>query len=242
MIADQTLEKKRNAFGVVPMSPMDFSPPGNQNIVYNPANRPSQPGAFLPGQTISDLTFVSGYSQRRIRITMNPGDNPTQQAGSIAIINDAGDIFWIAGNNDDGGVADAIQVINPPADKTGLQIIGADDATQPLVELQMPDPSTAVVMSVVQNSLTANAFQIFTNGGYPFRTQDINPAGGTFARIGNFINGPVGSEIGQAFLLLSDGTNPNGIVDAPLGSICLRASGTGQIAYNNNDGTGWTLL
>lgn len=43
-------------------------------------------------------------------------------------------------------------------------------------------------------------------------------------------------------IYISDQTTPNGALSAPEGSICLNASATGQIAYNNNGTTGWQLI
>jgi len=41
---------------------------------------------------------------------------------------------------------------------------------------------------------------------------------------------------------LSNGTTPNGNLDGTKGDICLYCSATGQIAYNTDGGTSWTLL
>lgn len=43
-------------------------------------------------------------------------------------------------------------------------------------------------------------------------------------------------------IYISDQTTPNSVLTAPEGSICLNASATGQIAYNNNGTTGWQII
>lgn len=43
-------------------------------------------------------------------------------------------------------------------------------------------------------------------------------------------------------IYISDQTSPNGVLTAPEGSLCLNASATGQIAYNNNGTTGWQII
>jgi hypothetical protein len=48
--------------------------------------------------------------------------------------------------------------------------------------------------------------------------------------------------LGTFSIYTSDQTTPNGALSATEGSICLNASATGQIAYNNNGTTGWALL
>lgn len=48
--------------------------------------------------------------------------------------------------------------------------------------------------------------------------------------------------LGTVSVYLSDGTTPNAVLTANKGSICLFTSATGQMAYNTNGGTGWTLL
>ncbi len=48
--------------------------------------------------------------------------------------------------------------------------------------------------------------------------------------------------LGTFSIYTSDQTTPNAVLTATEGSICLNASATGQIAYNSNGTTGWTLL
>lgn len=43
-------------------------------------------------------------------------------------------------------------------------------------------------------------------------------------------------------IYISDQTSPNTALSAPEGSICLNASATGQIAYNNDGATSWVVI
>lgn len=50
------------------------------------------------------------------------------------------------------------------------------------------------------------------------------------------------ADLGGIHIYISDQTSPDTVLTAPEGSICLNASATGQIAYNNNGTTGWQLI
>jgi len=275
-----TPEDEYNNLGIKKNLPMDLNPV-SEKIIYNSAKRPTQGGSLLPGQTIADLTFVSGYSQRRIRITMNPVDNPVQNAGSIAIIDENGNFIAVLGFSS-GSFGTPVLLIAPPKDQIGIQVIGADDTTADLVDLQLPDPSDAEAIRITQNgagdgilinigpagtgrgiviNLDNNSPGIivtqsgignavagqstggkggdFTSvGNFAIGLQDFDPAGGIFQRIielnGSALFGPV--------VVLSDGTDPNGVLTAPVGSLCILASPTGDLAKNVDGADTWVNL
>ena len=64
---------------------------GLPGAIFNPVENPNNPSNLMPGQSISDLTFISGISQRFIRISMNPVTNQTnfqvgQSAGTMIFV------------------------------------------------------------------------------------------------------------------------------------------------------------
>lgn len=231
-----------NGMGIRKNQPFDKNPKGNDDIVWNSAKRPQNPGTFLPGQAISDLTFMSGYSQRRIRITMNPGDNPVQDPGSIAIMNENGDILWSAGDAQN----NAINFVRPQTDITGILIIPQVETTAPMERIDIGFPASSSDGLQINNqgtgrgidieTTTGDGIRILTDGGWPLSIRDANPVGGVFERSIKFTNGagPV--------LIVSDGTDPNGVLTAPIGSVCLNTSVTGQMSYNTDGGTTWVML
>jgi len=262
-------------------------------MVYLPANEPANYGALSSGQAVSDLTFVSGYSQRRIRITMNPQDNPVQNAGSIAIIDENGNFIFVAGfSSSSFGVP--VVIIAPPIDTIGLQIIGVDNTTADLIDLQLPDPSDADALHITQSGSgdaididmgpastgdairidiatgsTARGIEVTLNnnqpgisvtqsgigngiasqsvgragvfnsiGNFALSLADFDPAGGIFQRIIEFNGSPVTGPV----IVLSDGTDPNGLLTAPIGSLCVMASPTGDLAKNVDGADTWVNL
>jgi hypothetical protein len=243
MIGPDPQNQKYNSLGIAIDKPMTGSPVGNEDIVWNSTKRPNNPGALLPGQAISDLTFQSGYSQRRIRITMNPGDNPVQSAGSIAIINEAGDIIWSTGDNTN----ISIEFIQAQTDITSLKIIPQVETTADTVDIEIVFPGSTADGINILNSGSGDGIDIetttgrginirTTDGGWPIVTNDLDPAIAPFDRVlltaGG--TGPV--------VITSDGTDPNGVISAPIGSICLNASPTGQLAYNSDGVDTWITL
>lgn len=237
------LVDRYNGFGIKRAEPFDLNPQANKDIVWNSAKRPQNPGSFLPGQAISDLTFVSGYSQRRIRITMNPQDNPDQNPGSIAIINEAGDIIWSTGDE----VQTAIEFIQAQSDITSLKIIPQVVTSADTVDIEIVFPGSTADGINILNSGSGDGIDIettsgrgisivTTGGGWPIVTDDQDAAIAPFDRV-LLTAGGAGPVV-----VTSNGTTPNGVLTAPKGSICFNASATGQIAYNTTGAAVWVLL
>jgi hypothetical protein len=221
-----------NNLGVRNPTPFDLNPASNTGIVYNPANTPSNPGAFISGQTISDLTFVSGYSQRRIRITMNPADNPVQVAGSIAIIDENNNIIFLAGE-----ISSGVVQISPVLNQTGLIVTGihANSTTLAIIDNQNTS-STNTSLSVTNESSNASQAAILATSGHgniPLMLVNSTATSTNFYREAS-LNGVT--------IYKSNGTDPNGVLTGNKGDICLNCSGAGQITYNNNGSTAWTFL
>lgn len=222
--------------GVKPTEPMDLNPVGNIGLVPDNANGPVSPSAFRPGQAVSDLTFVSGYSQRRIRITMNPFDTPVQAAGSIAIINRDNVIIWSTGDVD----FNFIEHIQPELNEIGivpgaLQVITTAPTTSgPTIDFSVWtdggfNPGVRIV-----NQGNAIGLSIESNGDVPLALAN------TAAILTDFypmIKSTFGSSV---VIYFGDGTDPTGVLSGSSGDVCLNASATGQIAYCSG-GTVWTF-
>jgi len=217
----------------------DRSPQGNQGLVPNTAKLPSNPGNILPGQTIASLTFQSGISQRRIRITMDPATAPFQTPGSIAIIDEAGNIIWSSGDTDN--ASGAIQFIQPddPALSSLVIISGsglAQTSDQLIVEIQNSSSTATGIHSSVAGSGDAINAQHNAGLGYPLRLVSVVTFNDHFSQMVAVQGFP-----GSSHIWVSDGTNPNGTLSGAKGDICLNSSATGQMAYCTGT-TNWTLL
>lgn len=203
-----------NNFGIKIPTPFDLNPPSNLGLVYQTANDPTKSASLLPGQTIADLTFVSGYSQRRIRITMNPADTPPQTAGSIAIIDENNVIIASlgvtggAGTNLQGGVL----YLNPQTNNNAINVFGTlPNATNALVNiLQLQSNSTAVPLVLGQNGAVTPPFYLVQQIKGPTRT--------------------------ISFYISDDGSDPNGLLTGQLGDICYGVGGgiPSYCAVNNS--------
>lgn len=234
--AQQDYQTAFNNMGIVNPVPFDLNPPSNIGIVYQNANDPNTPGSFAPGQAISDLTFVSGYSQRRIRITMNPGENPKQSAGSIAIINKDNAIIVSFGDVEN--TAFSIGLIQPQTDTTALFIRAASGLVYNsiMMELSIEDSGSAGDNLVIHNAGSGQGVFVETNGGLPLNLLQDAVVSTNFK---SYIGLGIGGTLNTVFQ--SDGTDPNGVLTGNQGDVCLNASGTGIIKYCSG-GTVWVAV
>jgi hypothetical protein len=229
-----------NLSGIKISKPMDLNPKSNSSIVYNPANSPTNPGSLFPGQSISDLTFVSGYSQRRIRITMNPIDNPFQTAGSIAVIDEFGTIIWTAGDE-----PTDIPLINRYISGIFLQ----DDRIGQFIE--GPDLGTVYNSALLGVSLTASLSSTGWAGYFSSSANqhvvDIVKIAGSYSPLGlsndvtEWTHFKKMIDLEGNTIYVGDGHDPNGVLSGNKGDICLDSSATGQMAYCTGT-TNWNLL
>lgn len=209
-----------NNLGIKNPVAFDYNPKSNRGLVYQTANSPDNSGALLPGQSIADLTFVSGYSQRRIRITMNPGNNPEQTPGSIAIIDENNNI--IASLGEVGVIGSGLQgaplFIRVFQDTNAINVFGtAPGSNNAMVNiLQLEPNSNSVPLVIGQNGRNTEPF---------YRVQELKSAGRT-------IN----------FYVSDDASDPNGILTGRLGDICFGVGG-GAPSYCAADlSTTWIQL
>ena len=195
-----------NSVGISQTGPaMNQSPASNSGIVSQPANTPNNPSSFLPGQTVSALTFQSNYSGKRIRVTMSPGVTPDQSAATIAIIDDQNRIVAELGSSD--GVLSELFVQRQASINSATSLLNITDFSTntggPTAEIQSYRLLLSAFTPILSLQQQASAPQT---------------------------------------IYLSNGTSPNTVISAAKGSLCLNSSATGQLAYNNNGSTGWTLI
>lgn len=290
MMEKEQFNQEYNKSGVKPkeVMPLDNSPIGNAGLLPNRANLPASPSNFLSGQTVSSLIFQSGYSQRRIRITMDPADNPEQGSGSIAIINEAGQIIAGIGSNPSGtesGTIGGIQYIddiflNISSDSTNsslshnlvvFQVLSTSATgrvvfvdqlgTGESVRIQKTNATgnNVVIISgadttgiglVTQAQGSGAALSVSTSSagtGIPCQIDQTNSSNANFPLVitnsaSDTTNFKKIADFPNANVYTSNGTTPNGVLSAQKGSICLGSSATGQIAYNTDGSTAWTLI
>lgn len=229
---------KYNSTGVAsPQSLGSDSPPSNPGLVYQPANTPTNPGSLKAGtQTISTLTYQANVSGRRIRISMNDvsaqvNKDPGQNAGSIEIINADGNFVGSMGDNTDAagtgeGIFNAQDLIGNPAYEGtrpfGLDfyVSGSYVATSSMLILEDDAENDLSPVARLAASTVSDGTQARPDFGYIFELLG-----------GNTVH-----------VYVSDGTTPNGVLTAPKGSVCFFSGSTGQIAYNTDGATAWSIL
>jgi hypothetical protein len=223
---------------------MDLNPVGNAGLMPNVANLPTSPNSLRPGQSISDLTFLSGISQRFIRITMNPISNqniggrlldPGQSPGSISIVNRHALAIWTAGDVDQ----NYIQHIQPGGqsddpDVGALQIIMTRASSAPNVDISGWTDGAFNPAMRLTNQGTGDGLSIETiDGGIPLVLSQDTPILTNFFPV---IKSGFGSTV---VIYFGNQNDPNGVLFGSTGDVCLNASATGQIAYCEG-GSVWT--
>ncbi len=242
---------KYNSNGVASPQPLGSDSPGsNPGLIYQPANKPTSPGSFLPGQTVSLLTFQANVSGRRIRISMNDipkqaHKDPGQLAGSIAIIDSSGVVLASLGTpltgdtnnetaffqNNTGGAVLKTQQDGGSQSNVLVGNLAASSGTG--VEIDMFGSGSGIVIVTTGASATGRLIQLSQNNvlntNFPLTIANSAAVSTHFTRAASFI----GKNI-----YVSDGTTPNGNLTGATGDICL--DGTGGALYFCVTGTTWT--
>ena len=195
-----------DAFGNIIQTQMDANPTDNPGLVYDPAQSPVPPGALQPGQAIASLTFQSGYSQRRIRISMNPEQNPTQSPGSLAVISEDGQLIGSIGS-EVGSTGNNAPVLY------GSDIVG----NSALVAERRSTVSSATnsVVLVIDNSSSTLGPEV------TYVTLTIHNT--HFSQYQGFSNPLLNSGLVTS-IWVGDGTDPNGVLPGTAGDLCLNGA------------------
>lgn len=229
-------DAKYNSSGIAQTGPpMNQSPASNPGVVYQPANTPTNPGSFkVATKTGRNLTFVTKNSSEVNIGTLNNTSTPQGSAG-VEVIDSAGDVIVsISDNSTDPGTGDsaisAQDFVGNPVESLlrefGLDFYltsgagsGTYVSTLPMLIVENDSFNDLSPTALFSASDVIDGPSARPHFGYLF---ELNPGG-----IGVYV---------------SDGTDPNGSLSAVEGSICLNASGTGQISYNTTGSTVWSAI
>lgn len=126
------------------------------------------------------------------------------------------------------GAGTSVTITSSATTGDGLAVVASSLTTGEALSVlsNSADTGTRSLIAITNDNVAAT-------GTTPLTIVQDAPTSTNFKKIADF--GGIG-------VYISDQTSPNGALTAAEGSICLNASATGQIAYNNDGATSWQII
>jgi len=176
-------------------------------------------------------------------------------ASSATAITGAGRLAYINHTGATSTSGTIFEVASAANDETVIHQITASAANALGVASQVTTATTTGIgLNVVASSLTSGTgARVYSNSADATARNLLSVVNDNTAAVGAIplfvqqdavvsTNFKLVAQLGGINIYISDQTSPNTALTAPEGSICLNASATGQIAYNNDGATSWQII
>ncbi len=252
------MDQTYNQHGIKKPVPMTKSPVSNPGVVYQPANIPTNPGAFkVAQQTAKNLIFQAQNGGQVIVGSRNPSLPHFPGYPSVTILDNLGNVIAILAG---GFIGDGTE--SNPDNVVVSETLQGNPQALVISGLQNPDRDTPISLVVISDnskqedtaleidvSNASDGLFVTTDGtGVPISAENINGANvkpplqisnaatvstdfyPQISLTGNFIN----------TIWQGDGTSPVGVLNGASGDILIN--GDSGKPYWCGGGTTWTLF